>query len=198
MVSVPSTMLPLGTSVPDFVLTNAVDGQPVTPRDYAGRNALLVMFICNHCPFVKHVKEELGRIEADYDARGLAIVAINANDLAAYPQDGPDSMRDLALEEGWRFPYLFDDTQSVAKAFRAACTPDFFLFDDRQRLVYRGQLDDSRPSNGVPVTGRDLRSAIEAVLAGKPVSPEQKPSIGCNIKWRAGNQPEYFAPAMRK
>ena len=198
MVSVPSTMLPLGTSVPDFVLTNAVDGQPVTPRDYAGRNALLVMFICNHCPFVKHVKEELGRIEADYDARGLAIVAINANDLAAYPQDGPDSMRDLALEEGWRFPYLFDDTQSVAKTFRAACTPDFFLFDDRQRLVYRGQLDDSRPSNGVPVTGRDLRSGIEAVLAGKSVSPEQKPSIGCNIKWRAGNQPEYFAPAMRK
>jgi peroxiredoxin len=198
MVSVPSTMLSLGTRVPDFVLPNAVDGQPVSPRDYTGRNALLVMFICNHCPFVKHVKDEFGRIEADFDAKGLAIIAINANDLAAYPQDGPDPMRDLAREEGWSFPYLFDDTQGVAKAFRAACTPDFFLFNDQQRLVYRGQLDDSRPSNGVPVTGRDLRAAIEAVLAGKPVGAEQRPSIGCNIKWKTGNQPEYFAPPARK
>jgi thiol-disulfide isomerase/thioredoxin len=198
MVSVPSTMLPLGTAVPDFVLINTVDDHPVSPRDFAGRNALLVMFICNHCPFVKHVKDELGRLAAEYEPRGLAVIAINSNDLEAYPQDGPDRMRELALEEGWRFPFLFDETQDVAKAFRAACTPDFFLFDHRQRLAYRGQLDDSRPSNGIPVTGRDLRAAIEAVLAGKPVSGEQRPSIGCNIKWRAGAPPEYFAPAARK
>jgi peroxiredoxin len=198
MVAVPSTMLPLGTKVPDFVLTNAVDGKLIGPRDYAGRNALLVMFICNHCPFVKHVKDELGRIAADFESPGLAVLAINANDLAGYPQDGPDKMRELALEEGWHFPFLFDETQEVAKTFRAACTPDFFVFDHKQRLAYRGQLDDSRPSNGVPVTGSDLRSAIEAILAGTPVAEEQKPSVGCNIKWRAGNQPEYFTPVAKK
>jgi thiol-disulfide isomerase/thioredoxin len=198
MVSVPSTMLPLGTTVPDFVLTNAVDGKPVSPRDYAGRNGLLVMFICNHCPYVKHVKDELGRIAAEYDPKGLAVIAINANDLAGYPQDGPDRMRELALEEGWHFPFLFDDTQEVARSFKAACTPDFFLFDHKQRLAYRGQLDDSRPSTSTPVTGRDLRAAIDAVLAGKKVSEEQKPSIGCNIKWRAGNQPDYFSAPARK
>ena len=198
MVAVPSTMLPIGTRIPDFVLTNTVDGKPVSPRDYAGRNALLVMFICNHCPFVKHVKEELGRLAAEYEPRGLAIIAINSNDVVAYPQDGPDRMRELALEENWRFPYVLDDTQEVAKAFRAACTPDFFLFDHRQRLAYRGQLDDSRPSNGIPVSGRDLRAAIEEVVANHPVTGEQRPSIGCNIKWRVNNQPEYFSPPPRK
>ena len=198
MVAVPSTMLPLGTRIPDFVLTNAVDDKPVSPRDYAGRNALLVMFICNHCPFVKHVKDELGRLAAEYEPRGLAIIAINSNDVEAYPQDGPGRMKELALEENWRFPYVLDDTQEVAKAFRAACTPDFFLFDHRQRLAYRGQLDDSRPSNGVPVSGRDLRAAIDAVVAGRPVPAEQRASIGCNIKWRAGNQPEYFSAPARK
>jgi thiol-disulfide isomerase/thioredoxin len=156
------------------------------------------MFICNHCPFVQHVIDELGRIAADYDPRGLAIIAINSNDLAAYPQDGPDKMRELALEEGWHFPFLFDDTQKVAKAFRAACTPDFYLFDDEQRLVYRGQLDDSRPSNRIPVTGRHLRAAIEAMLEGEPVPGEQRPSVGCNIKWRVANQPEYFAAVAKK
>jgi thiol-disulfide isomerase/thioredoxin len=191
-------MLPIGTRIPDFVLTNTVDGKPVSPRDYAGRNALLVMFICNHCPFVKHVKEELGRLAAEYEPRGLAVIAINSNDVAAYPQDGPDRMRELALEENWRFPYVLDDTQEVAKAFRAACTPDFFLFDHRQRLAYRGQLDDSRPSNGIPVTGRDLRAAIDEVVTNRPVRAEQRPSIGCNIKWRANNQPEYFSPPPRK
>ncbi len=198
MVNVPSTMLPLGTSVPDFTLTNAVDGRPVRPRDFTGSNALWVMFICNHCPFVKHVQGELGRIAADYRSRGLAVIAINSNDLAGYPQDGPDRMRELALQDGWHFPFLFDDTQEVAKAFRAACTPDFFLFDHQQRLAYRGHLDDSRPSNGLPVTGRDLRAAIEAVLARKAVTGEQMPSIGCNIKWRTGNQPGYFAPPAKK
>jgi thiol-disulfide isomerase/thioredoxin len=198
VVAVPSTMLPLGTRIPDFVLTNAVDDKPVSPRDYAGRNAMLVMFICNHCPFVKHVKDELGRLAAEYEPRGLAIIAINSNDVEAYPQDGPDRMKDLALEENWRFPYVLDDTQEVAKAFRAACTPDFFLFDHQQRLAYRGQLDDSRPSNGMPVSGRDLRAAIDAVLSGRPAAGEQKPSIGCNIKWRAGNQPEYFSAPARK
>jgi thiol-disulfide isomerase/thioredoxin len=198
VVAVPSTMLPLGTRIPDFVLTNAVDDKPVSPRDYAGRNAMLVMFICNHCPFVKHVKDELGRLAAEYEPRGLAIIAINSNDVEAYPQDRPDRMKDLALEENWRFPYVLDDTQEVAKAFRAACTPDFFLFDHQQRLAYRGQLDDSRPSNGMPVSGRDLRAAIDAVLSGRPAAGEQKPSIGCNIKWRAGNQPEYFSAPARK
>lgn len=197
MVAVPSTMLPLGTPVPDFVLTNSVDDKPVSPRDYLGRNALLVMFICNHCPFVKHVKDEIGRIAAEYDPRGVAIMAINSNDVAAYPQDGPERMRELALEEGWHFPYVFDDSQDVARAFRAACTPDFYLFDERQRLVYRGQLDDSRPSSDVPVTGRDLRDALEALLAGRPVTGQQKPSIGCNIKWRAENRPEYFRPPAK-
>ncbi len=197
MVSVPSTMLPLGTTIPDFVLTNAVDGKPVTPRDYAGRNALLVMFICNHCPYVKHVMDEIGRVAVDYDPRGLATIAINANDVAGYPEDGPDRMRELALEKHWHFPFVLDETQEIAKAFRAACTPDFFLFDHKQRLAYRGQLDDSRPSKDTPVTGKDLRAAIEAVLSGKKPSDEQVPSIGCNIKWRAGNQPEYFAPAKR-
>jgi len=192
MVATPSTMLPLGTAIPDFRLRNAVDGRSVSPSDFADARALFVMFICNHCPFVQHVKPELGRLVRDYGPAGVAILAINSNDLDEYPQDGPEHMQRLAREEGWDFPFLVDDTQKVAKAFRAACTPDFFLFDGGGKLAYRGQLDGSRPGNDVPVTGKDLRAAIDAVLAGRPVPEDQKPSIGCNIKWKSGNQPEYF------
>ncbi len=193
MAETPSTMLPLGTPVPAFRLEDAVTGRKVTESDAAGREALLVMFICNHCPFVKHVLNEIGRIASDYERRGVAVVAINSNDVRNYPQDGPERMRELALREDWSFPFLLDETQEVARAFRAACTPDFFLFDRGGKLVYRGQLDDSRPGNGRPVTGRDLRAALDAVLAGRPVPGPQLPSVGCNIKWKRGNAPEYYA-----
>jgi len=192
MVETPSTMLPLGSTMPAFSLKDAVSGKIVTDRHAAGKKATLVMFICNHCPFVQHVMDELGRLDADYIPKGVGMVAINANDAGKYPQDGPDKMMELALSEGWRFPFLFDETQEVAKTYRAACTPDFFLFDADAKLVYRGQLDDSRPSNKIPVTGRALRAALDRVLAGKPPLEEQKPSIGCNIKWRPGNEPPYF------
>ncbi len=194
MVATPSTMLALGTPIPDFALPNAVDGTTVTPKDFEGKSAMLVMFICNHCPFVQHVKGELARLGADYLPKGVGIVAVNSNDLDGYPQDAPEHMKELAQAERWQFPFAMDETQDVAKAFKAACTPDFFLFDEDRRLVYRGQLDGSRPGNDIPVTGRDLRAALDAVLAGGPVSSEQKPSMGCNIKWRAGNEPEYFKP----
>jgi thiol-disulfide isomerase/thioredoxin len=185
-------MLPLGTKMPAFSLTDAVSGKTVTDRAAAGKKATLVMFICNHCPFVKHVMDELGRLGADYIPKGVGVVAVNANDVEKYPQDGPDKMKELAVSEGWRFPFLLDDTQKIAQAYKAACTPDFFLFDADAKLVYRGQLDESRPSNKIPVTGKDLRAALDAVLAGKPPLEEQKPSIGCNIKWRPGNEPPYF------
>jgi peroxiredoxin len=187
-------MLELGTPLPDFALPNAVDGSTITTGDFADRRALLVMFICNHCPFVKHVVQELTRVGADYLPQGAGIVAINSNDVAKYPDDSPEHMEALARREGWRFPFLFDETQEVAKAFKAACTPDFFLFGDDGSLAYRGQLDPSRPGNDVPVTGADLRAALDAVLAGRPVPEPQIPSIGCNIKWRPGNAPDYFAP----
>lgn len=192
MAETPSTMLPLGTKIPEFRLRNPVDGAQVSAGDFPDAKALVVMFICNHCPFVKHVKAEIGRLGADYRSKGVATVAINSNDLEAYPQDGPEAMKALAKQEGWTFPFLFDDTQEVAQAFHAACTPDFFLFDGERKLVYRGQLDGSRPGNDVPVTGRDLRAAIDAVLAGKPVPEDQRPSIGCNIKWKPGHEPPYF------
>ena len=192
MAETPSTMIALGTGIPDFSLQNAVDGKTVSPKDFEGAEALLVMFICNHCPFVQHVLKEIGRLAADYQAKGVAVVAINANDIDTYPQDGPEHMKRLAESEGWTFPFLFDETQEVAKAFKAACTPDFFLYDRRPTLVYRGQLDDSRPGNDAPVTGKDLRAALDAVLGGKPVSHDQKPSIGCNIKWEPGKAPGYF------
>ncbi len=182
-------MLPLGTALPELSLVDAASGRSVSADDLADRSALLVMFICNHCPFVKHVVGELGRLAEDYLPRGVGIVAINSNDVDAYPQDGPEHMRRLAEREGWEFPFLLDETQEVAKRFGAACTPDFFLFDADRRLAYRGQLDDSRPGSDRPVTGRDLRAALEAVLAGEPVPEDQKPSIGCNIKWRPGNEP---------
>lgn len=196
MTAVPSTMLPLGTALPGFRLRNVVDGRMVSSADF-GDPALLVMFICNHCPYVQHVKKEIGRVAADYAPRGVGIVAISSNDVTAFPDDAPDKMKELALAEGWRFPYLFDETQGVAKAFRAACTPEFYLFDRERKLVYRGQLDGSRPKNDVPVTGRDVRGALDALLTGAPISPEQIPSVGCNIKWKKGNEPEYFGMPAR-
>lgn len=192
MVAVTSTMLPLGTPIPSFKLPNAVDGRMVSPDDLRDCKALLVMFICNHCPYVQHVKKEIGRIAAEYQPKGVGILAINSNDIAAYPDDSPENMKRLAESEGWTFPFLFDESQEVAKAFRAACTPEFYVFGPDRRLVYRGQLDDSRPKNNVPVTGRDLRAALDAVLSGRSVSPQQISSVGCNIKWRKGNEPDYF------
>ena len=192
MVQTASTMLPLGTPLPEFSLTNSVDDRRLGPEEFERNDALLVMFLCNHCPFVKHVLEEIGRLAQDYQQRNVGVVAIASNDIVAYWQDGPEPMKLLAFSQGWGFPYLLDEDQSVAKAFRAACTPDFYLFDGDRRLVYRGQLDDSRPGGDVPVTGRDLRAALDAVLAGEPVPEEQRPSIGCNIKWKPGNEPEYF------
>jgi len=192
MAATPSTMLALGTQAPDFSLRNTVDDRVVSLATFSEQPALLVMFICNHCPFVVHVRDELTRLAAHYGAQGLGLAAINSNAVETHPQDGPAEMKKLARELGWAFPFLFDDTQQVAKAYRAACTPDFFLFDRDRRLAYRGQLDDSRPGNGVPTTGKDLRAAIDAVLQGKAVSAEQKPSIGCNIKWRGGKAPSYL------
>ena len=189
MAAVESQMLALGTNAPDFALPDP-DGEVHSLRDDA--DAYLVMFICNHCPFVKHVREELARIGRDYSARNVAIYAINSNDVATHPGDSPEKMKEEAAEWGYVFPYLYDASQEVAKAYRAACTPDFFLFDAGRKLVYRGQLDDSRPSNDMPVDGHDLRAALDAVLGGKPVSQSQKASIGCNIKWRPGNEPDYF------
>jgi peroxiredoxin len=191
MVLTPSTMLSLGTKAPDFSLPN-VDGRTVSLADLAGSPALLVIFMCNHCPYVKHVAAGLAQLARDYQAKGVAIVGINSNDAAGYPADSPEQMVHEAENRGYVFPYLYDETQQVAQAYRAACTPDFFLFDKEQKLVYRGQMDASRPDSGIPVTGKDLRAAIDAVLAGKPLPSDQKPSIGCNIKWRAGNAPDYF------
>ncbi len=186
-------MLPLGTRAPDFALPDVTSGKTISRADFDKAPAFLVMFICNHCPYVKHVQAGLARMARDFQARDVGVVAISSNDVANYPDDGPDRMREEAERAGYTFPYLFDESQSVARAYRAACTPDFFLFDAQHRLVYRGQMDDARRGNDVPVTGRNLRDAVEAVLAGKPVSPNQVPSLGCNIKWKAGNEPEYYA-----
>jgi peroxiredoxin len=184
-------MLPLGTKAPDFSLVN-VDGRNVSLADLSPAPALLVIFMCNHCPFVKHLANALTQFTAEYMDKGLAVVGINSNDVANYPADSPEQMVREAEERGYRFPYLYDETQEVAKAYRAACTPDFFLFDRDRRLVYRGQFDDSRPDSGKPITGADLRAAVDAVLAGRKPKDEQLPSIGCNIKWKSGNEPEYF------
>jgi hypothetical protein len=182
-----STMLPLGTRLPAIRLKNAVDGASVDVEKLAaGKRGILVMFLCNHCPFVVHIRRELVALAHDALDRGLAVFAINSNDSETYPQDGSDSMASLARSENWRFPFLFDATQDVARTMRAQCTPDLFLYDAEGKLAYRGQFDDSRPSNGKPVTGRDLRSAIEAIAAGCAPSTDQKPSVGCSIKWRAG------------
>jgi peroxiredoxin len=190
MVAVPSMMLPLGTPVPDFRLPDP-DGKLHGPADVAGAAGLLVAFVCNHCPFVIHIGPILGQRASRWMERGLAVLAINANDIAAYPQDGPEHMPAFAKQNGWSFPYLLDETQDVARRFRAACTPDFFLFDSERKLAYRGQFDASRPGNNQPVTGEDLDRAVAAVLAHRPVPGDQIPSIGCNIKWKPGNEPEY-------
>jgi hypothetical protein len=185
MVDTASSMLPLGTPLPPVRLVDVVAGQVVDAGQLAtGKRGVLVMFICNHCPFVVHIRQELVRAAHEALDRGLAVVAINSNDEKAYPQDGPEAMKRLAVEEKWRFPFLFDQTQEVARAFVAECTPDLYVFDAERKLAYRGQFDDSRPRNGKPVTGRDLRAAVEAIAAGRAPSPEQTHSIGCNIKWR--------------
>jgi peroxiredoxin len=190
MVETPSTMLALGTRAPHFRLPDTT-GRQVSIDDYKGAPALLVAFICNHCPFVKHVRKGLAALGRDYQARKVAVVAINSNDVANYPDDSPEKMAEEIELAGYTFPYLFDESQEVAKAYRAACTPDFYLFDAELRLVYRGQMDDSRPGNDVPVSGSDLRVALDAVLEKRPVSSDQKPSIGCNIKWKPRNEPDY-------
>jgi len=184
-------MLPLGTKAPDFRLPDTT-GRTVSLSDFKNSSALVLVFMCNHCPYVKHIRSALAQLARDYVDRGVAVVGISANDVANYPQDSPQKMAEEAKAAGYIFPYLYDETQQVAKAYRAACTPDIYLFDQDQRLAYRGQMDDSRPGTNLPVTGKDLRAALDAVLTGKPVSSSQKPSIGCNIKWKPGNEPDYF------
>ncbi len=185
-------MLGLGTPAPDFHLTDVTSGKMLQLSTFAGKKALLVMFISRHCPYVQHVKDELARLGRDYASAPIGIVAISPNFVDQYPDDAPDKLAAMATELGISYPICYDESQAVAKAYEAACTPDFFLFDEGRRLVYRGQLDGSRPQNGVPVTGQDLRAAIDAVLAGKPVDGNQKPSLGCNIKWKPGNEPGYY------
>jgi peroxiredoxin len=191
MAATSSTMLPLGTTAPNFTLVN-VDGRLVSLKDFDGAPAFLAVFMCNHCPVVMHVADALSQFAAEYRTKGAAIVGISSNDVSKYPADSPEQMVHEAENRGYTFPYLYDETQEVAKAYRAACTPDFYLFDRDRRLVYRGQFDGSRPGNGIPITGSDLRAAMDAVLAGKQPSEKQTPSIGCNIKWIAGNEPDYF------
>ena len=194
MVRTASTMLPLGTQAPDFSLIN-IDGKTVSLSDFRGKKALVVIFMCNHCPYVKHVASELTRVSNDYMPKGVGFVGISSNDIVAHPDDSPEMMKAEAAKQGYAFPYLYDADQSVAVAYKAACTPDIFVFDSSHRLVYRGQLDDSRPKTDKPLTGKDLRSALDSLLAGESVASEQRPSIGCNIKWKNGSEPEYFNPA---
>jgi len=190
MVATTSTMLPLGTSAPDFNLPYA-EGNMVSIDDFKDAPALLVVFICNHCPYVKHILSNLVELIEEYQEKGVAVVGINSNDVDSFPEDSPKMMAQKAKEAGFTFPYLYDQTQAVARAYMAACTPDFFLFDKQRKLVYRGQMDDSRPGNNIPVTGADLRTALDAVLEGKRMPARQKPSMGCNIKWKTGNEPDY-------
>ena len=192
MVKTPSTMAALGTAAPDFSLPDPKSGRTVSLADFAGASALLVAFLSNHCPFVKHIASELGDFSREYEGRGLAMVGICSNDAANYPDDSPEKMAAEVDARGYAFPYLYDASQEVAKRFEAACTPEFFFYDADRKLVYRGQFDDSRPSLDVPVTGADLRAACDAVLAGELPSPAQRPSVGCNIKWKAGNNPPWF------
>lgn len=192
MVLVNSTMRSLGSSAPDFSLPNVIDGKNYGLQDFAGKKALLIMFICRHCPYVVHVQEELAKLGADYAAEDIAIVAISSNDAEKHLDDAPEKLKEFAQKLGFNFPLLYDETQSVAKEYTAACTPDFFLYDSGRKLTYRGQLDSSRPKSSIPVTGEDLRQAIDCVLKGQTVSADQKPSAGCNIKWKPGNEPSYF------
>ena len=187
-----STMLPLGTRAPDFALPDVVSGKSISLADFKNSSALLVAFLCNHCPYVKHIQAGLAQMAKDFQAHGAGVVGISSNDVANFPDDSPEKMREEARRAGYTFPYLYDESQAVARAYRAACTPDFFLFDGAHRLVYRGQMDDARRANTLPVTGATLRAAVDAVLAGTAVSPNQIPSLGCNIKWKAGHEPEYF------
>lgn len=184
MALTPSTMVRLGSKAADFSLPDVVSGRSVSLATFLEKKALLVMFICRHCPYVQHVKEELARMGRDYATRDIGLVAISSNDAANYPEDAPARLKEMAIELGFKFPFCYDESQEVAKAYDAACTPDFFLFNRERKLVYRGQLDESRPGNGKPLTGRDLREAVDAVLADRPVPSDQKPSMGCNIKWR--------------
>ena len=192
MALTPSTMLPLKTKAPSFSLPDVVSGKKVSLDDFENKKAFLVMFICRHCPYVQHIKEELSKLGRDYQKKDIAIVAISSNDAGNYPEDSPVSLKEFAREIGLGYPLLYDETQSAAKSYTAACTPDFFLFDSARNLIYRGQLDDSRPGNGKPVTGKDLRGAMDAVLSGKVPDFVQRPSMGCNIKWKPGNEPNYF------
>jgi peroxiredoxin len=191
MALTPSTMLPLGTVAPAFQLPDT-DGMHVDLDNFRGAPALLLIFLCNHCPYVKHVRQALADLAREYQAKGVAVLGISSNDAIAYPADDLEHMAEEKAAIGYTFPYLFDESQDVAKAYHAACTPDFYVFDRDLRLVYRGQMDDSRPGNGARVTGKDLRAALDAVLSGQPISEEQRPSIGCNIKWKPGNEPSYF------
>ncbi len=184
MATTPSNMMPLGTMAPSFTLPDVVTGKSVSLPDLKSPVATLIMFICNHCPYVKQVQSELIKLAKDYQAKGVSMIAINANDAVNYPDDAPAKMKEVALQLGYPFPYLYDETQAVAKAYQAACTPDFYIFDGNLKCVYRGQLDEARPNNAIPVTGKDIRAALDSVLAGQPVNSEQKPSIGCNIKWK--------------
>ena len=193
MVRTASVMLPLGTEAPDFRLPD-YDGKVVSRDDFRGRRGLLVIFMCNHCPFVKHVAAQLSQIADEYQAKGVAVVGISSNDIDSHPDDSPEKMKLEAAQQGYRFPYLYDETQAVAKSYHAACTPDFYLFDDKFQLVYRGQLDETRPKQGSQATGKDLRAALDALLNGQPAPQPQRPSIGCNIKWKSGHEPEYFNP----
>ncbi|MBD3288829.1 redoxin domain-containing protein [candidate division KSB1 bacterium] len=190
MAVTPSTMLPLGTEAPYFRLPDFND-EIHSLADFREK-PLLVMFICNHCPYVRHIRSKLAEVVKEYQKKGIAAVAINSNDVANYRDDSPQNMKKVAAQYGFTFPYLFDETQEVAKVYKAACTPDFFLFDEAHRLVYRGQFDNSRPGSNVPVTGEDLSQAVDDMLTDRSISPDQKPSIGCNIKWKAGNEPDYF------
>lgn len=192
MALTPSTMLALGTQAPDFSLPDVVSGRTISLKDFTEKKALLVMFICRHCPYVQHVKKELARLGKDYTNKDVGIVAISSNDAARYADDAPEELKEMAGQLGFGFPFCYDESQEVAKAYTAACTPDFFLFDRDRRLVYRGQLDDSRPGNFKRLTGHDLRAAMDAVLEDRPVDSDQKPSVGCNIKWKPGNEPAYF------
>jgi peroxiredoxin len=190
-------MPPLGMLAPPFALTDVRTGRTVSRDDFAGRPGLLVMFICNHCPYVKHMRQALAELGRDYQAKGLGMVAISSNDPTSHPDDAPDKMKEEAESAGYPFPYCFDATQEVAKAYGAACTPDFFLFDREMRLTYRGQFDETRPNSGLTPTGKDVRAAADAVLAGRRPTGEQVASIGCNIKWKAGNEPEWFGAGER-
>ncbi|MCC7336800.1 MAG: thioredoxin family protein [Pirellulaceae bacterium] len=194
MVRTASTMLPLGTEAPNFSLPDT-DGKSISRDDFRGQRGLLVVFMCNHCPYVKHVAPELARLADEYQAKDVAVVGISSNDIVAQPDDSPEMMKQEAATQGYHFPYLYDATQAVAKSYKAACTPDFYLFDADFKLVYRGQMDGTRPNQGAQPDGADLRAALEALLARRPIPEPHKPSIGCNIKWKSGAEPEYFNPA---